>query len=167
MYAHVWQIKLLEFSIFENKPPKTPKKQNKKNPIPPKTKQKTPPKTKTKLSKAKRTLTPRLKVSEGKSKVCIGGLCQGTSSTLTLNRFCEPLICSKSTLQLSILQHSFACLSKTKDVWILNRYSEDRTWGGCWRTNKTQSFWPSQKILSVFCSEKFRFFLKKNLLSED
>lgn len=40
MYAHVWQIKLLKFSIFENNPPKTPKKQNKKIP-PPKTKQKT------------------------------------------------------------------------------------------------------------------------------
>lgn len=60
MYAHVWQIKLLEFSIFENNPPKTPKKQNKKS-HPPKTKQKNPSKNKNKTKQSKKAPDTKVK----------------------------------------------------------------------------------------------------------
>jgi hypothetical protein len=100
-------------------------------PAKPNQNQKQPSKTKT-----QKTLTPKLKILEGKaiqaplprcSNASLrAGIYQGTSLYLEIEDICEPLICSKETLRLSILQHSFACLSKIKDVWILNLYFEDR-----------------------------------------
>lgn len=78
MYAHVWQIKLLKFSIIENNPPKKPKNQKTpnqtKNPTPPPQNSPKPKQNKEKKKKTPKTktLTPRLKISEGKK---IQGVC--------------------------------------------------------------------------------------------
>lgn len=123
------KIKLTKLSLFENK------NHHPSPPLPNPGKTKPKPKT-TLQTKTQKTLTPKLKILEGKaiqaplprcSNASLrAGIYQGTSLYLEIEDICEPLICSKETLRLSILQHSFACLSKIKDVWILNLYFEDR-----------------------------------------
>lgn len=103
MYAHVWQIKLLKFSIIENNPPKKPKNQK----TPNQTKNPTPPPKKTlqnqnKTKKKKKKLQKQkpwhqgLKFLKGKkSKVYVEEYIKVPQVPVNWINFCEPLICSK------------------------------------------------------------------------